>query len=119
MVAAWDLDEIKEVNENCILMSNLRQASTSSPQIDKSPVYDSDGSVEAHHYDNCYDNDIFNMFTQEEQIKRLLSAVKVTTAGYGLYCCQVNAASEYGYYCLKSMFEENLQLLVKANINAD
>nr|GEU92861.1 putative ribonuclease H-like domain-containing protein [Tanacetum cinerariifolium] len=32
---------------------------------------------------------------------------------------KANAASEYGYYCLKLMFEEKLQLLVKANINAD
>nr|GFB38952.1 hypothetical protein [Tanacetum cinerariifolium] len=29
MVAAADLDEIKEVNANCILMANLQQASTS------------------------------------------------------------------------------------------
>nr|GFD52060.1 hypothetical protein [Tanacetum cinerariifolium] len=27
--AAADLDEIKEVNENCILMAHLQQASTS------------------------------------------------------------------------------------------
>nr|GEZ27100.1 hypothetical protein [Tanacetum cinerariifolium] len=30
-----------------------------------------------------------------------------------------NAASEYGYYCLKSMFEEKLQLLDNADIDAD
>nr|GFC01854.1 hypothetical protein [Tanacetum cinerariifolium] len=29
MVAAVDIDEIKEVNANCILMANLQQASTS------------------------------------------------------------------------------------------
>nr|GFB49268.1 hypothetical protein [Tanacetum cinerariifolium] len=29
MAATADLDEIKEVNANCILMSNLQQASTS------------------------------------------------------------------------------------------
>nr|GEW37263.1 retrovirus-related Pol polyprotein from transposon TNT 1-94 [Tanacetum cinerariifolium] len=29
MAAAADLDEIKEVNENCILMANLQQASSS------------------------------------------------------------------------------------------
>ncbi|GJY34083.1 hypothetical protein Tco_0418552 [Tanacetum coccineum] len=43
MAAAVDLDEIKEVNANCILMANLQQASTSGTQIDKAPVYDSDG----------------------------------------------------------------------------
>nr|GFD02655.1 hypothetical protein [Tanacetum cinerariifolium] len=43
MVAAADLDEIKEVNANCILMANLQQASSSSTQTDSTPVYDSDG----------------------------------------------------------------------------
>nr|GEU42193.1 hypothetical protein [Tanacetum cinerariifolium] len=46
MVAAADLDEIKKVNANCILMANLQQASTSGTQSDKDPVYDSDGSAE-------------------------------------------------------------------------
>ncbi|GKD47698.1 hypothetical protein Tco_1276674, partial [Tanacetum coccineum] len=41
-----DLDEIEEVNANCILMANLQQASTSGTQTDNAPVYDSDGSVE-------------------------------------------------------------------------
>nr|GFC44969.1 hypothetical protein [Tanacetum cinerariifolium] len=40
------LEEIKEVNANCILMSNLQQALTSSTQTDSAPVYDSDGSAE-------------------------------------------------------------------------
>nr|GEU68885.1 retrovirus-related Pol polyprotein from transposon TNT 1-94 [Tanacetum cinerariifolium] len=67
MAATADLDEIEEVNANCILMANLQQASTSGTQTDKAPVYDSDGSAEVHNYEDCYDNDIFNMFTQEEQ----------------------------------------------------
>nr|GEY05395.1 hypothetical protein [Tanacetum cinerariifolium] len=33
-----DLDEIKEVNANCILMANLQQASTSSTQTDSAAV---------------------------------------------------------------------------------
>nr|GEU41627.1 hypothetical protein [Tanacetum cinerariifolium] len=55
-VAAWsegngnenngDLDEIEEVNANCILMANLQQASTLGTQTDKAPVYDLDGSAE-------------------------------------------------------------------------
>nr|GEU84467.1 hypothetical protein [Tanacetum cinerariifolium] len=61
-----DLDKIEEVNANCILMANLQQALTSGTQSDKAPVYDSDGSAEVHNYENCYDNEIFNMFTQEE-----------------------------------------------------
>nr|GEV14143.1 hypothetical protein [Tanacetum cinerariifolium] len=43
---AADLDEIEEVNANCILMANLQQASTSSTQTDKALIYDSDGSTE-------------------------------------------------------------------------
>nr|GEZ02651.1 copia protein [Tanacetum cinerariifolium] len=64
MAAAADIDEIEEVNANCILMANLQQASTSGTQTDSAPVYDSDGSAEVH--ENCDDNEIFNMFTQEE-----------------------------------------------------
>nr|GEZ17997.1 hypothetical protein [Tanacetum cinerariifolium] len=46
MAAAADLDEIEEVNANCILMANLQQASTSGTQTDKAPIYDSNGSAE-------------------------------------------------------------------------
>nr|GFA37379.1 hypothetical protein [Tanacetum cinerariifolium] len=68
--AATDLDEIEEVNANCILMANLQQASSSGTQTDSAPVYDSDRSAKVH---ENYDNDeIFNMFTQEEQYTELL-----------------------------------------------
>nr|GEV96137.1 hypothetical protein [Tanacetum cinerariifolium] len=46
MVVVGDLDEIEEVNANCILMANLQHASTSGTQHDKAPVYDTDGSAE-------------------------------------------------------------------------
>nr|GFB27582.1 hypothetical protein [Tanacetum cinerariifolium] len=46
MAAAADLDEIEEVNANCILMANLQQASTSGTQSDNAPVYYTDGSAE-------------------------------------------------------------------------
>nr|GEU37031.1 retrovirus-related Pol polyprotein from transposon TNT 1-94 [Tanacetum cinerariifolium] len=72
MAAAADLDEIEEVNANCILMANLQQASTLGTQSEKAPVYDSDRSAEVHDYENCDNNDIFNMFTQEEQYTELL-----------------------------------------------
>nr|GEW79974.1 retrovirus-related Pol polyprotein from transposon TNT 1-94 [Tanacetum cinerariifolium] len=75
MAAACDLDEIEEVNVNCILMANLQQASTSGTQLDKAPVYDTDGSSKVHLNDNCYDNEIFNMFTQEEQYTDLLEPI--------------------------------------------
>nr|GFC39032.1 hypothetical protein [Tanacetum cinerariifolium] len=37
MAAAVDLDEIEEVNANCILMANLQQASSSGTQTDSAP----------------------------------------------------------------------------------
>nr|GEU61461.1 retrovirus-related Pol polyprotein from transposon TNT 1-94 [Tanacetum cinerariifolium] len=46
MAAAADLDDIEEVNANCILMTNLQQALTSGSQADKAPIYDSDGLAE-------------------------------------------------------------------------
>nr|GEY07832.1 hypothetical protein [Tanacetum cinerariifolium] len=45
MAVAGDLDEIEEVNANCILMANLQHASTSSTQFDKASVYDTYGSA--------------------------------------------------------------------------
>nr|GEY87005.1 hypothetical protein [Tanacetum cinerariifolium] len=75
MAAVAVLDEIEEVNANCILMANLQQASTSGTQTDKAPVYDSDRSAEVHNYEKCYYNEIFNMFTQEEQYTELLEPI--------------------------------------------
>nr|GFA59520.1 hypothetical protein [Tanacetum cinerariifolium] len=49
------------------------QASTSGTQTDSAPVYDTDGSAEVH--ENCDDNEIFNMFTQEEQYTKLLEPI--------------------------------------------
>nr|GEY83080.1 hypothetical protein [Tanacetum cinerariifolium] len=46
MAATAYLDEIEEVNANCILMANLQQASTPGTQSDNAPVYDTDGSAE-------------------------------------------------------------------------
>nr|GEX43971.1 hypothetical protein [Tanacetum cinerariifolium] len=72
---AGDIEEIEEVNANCILMANLQQASSSDTQADKAPVYDSDGSAEVHQSKNCYNNKIFNMFNHEEQYIELLESV--------------------------------------------
>nr|GEW49069.1 hypothetical protein [Tanacetum cinerariifolium] len=75
MAAAGAYDEIKKVTANFSLQDNLQQASTSGTQFDKASIYDSDGSAEVHHFENCYDNDIFNMFTQEEQYTELLEPI--------------------------------------------
>nr|GFA28867.1 hypothetical protein [Tanacetum cinerariifolium] len=55
--------------------NNLQQASTCGTQSDKAHVYDSDGSAEVYLSKNCYDNDIFNMFTQEEEYTELLEPI--------------------------------------------
>nr|GEU76032.1 retrovirus-related Pol polyprotein from transposon TNT 1-94 [Tanacetum cinerariifolium] len=75
MAAAGDLDKIEEVNSNCILMANLQHASTSGTQHDKVHVYDTNSSAEVQLNDNCYDNEIFNMFTQEERYTNLLKPI--------------------------------------------
>nr|GEV89077.1 reverse transcriptase domain-containing protein [Tanacetum cinerariifolium] len=73
MAAAADLDDIEEVNANCILMANLQQVLTSGTQFDSTPVYDTDESAEVHK--NYDDNEIFNMFTQEEHYTELLEPI--------------------------------------------
>nr|GEY05491.1 hypothetical protein [Tanacetum cinerariifolium] len=71
-----DLDEIEEVNANCILMANLQQAPTSGTQTDSAPVYDSDGLAEytkllnpipESHQVPQNDNDIISEDTSMEQ----------------------------------------------------
>ncbi|GKB60182.1 hypothetical protein Tco_0916368 [Tanacetum coccineum] len=75
MAAAGACEQTERANANCTLENNLQQASTSGTQSDKAPVYDSDGSAEVHLSENCHDNDIFNMFTQEEQYTELLEPI--------------------------------------------
>ncbi|GJT49889.1 hypothetical protein Tco_0976046 [Tanacetum coccineum] len=75
MAAVGAYDKIEEVDANCTLKDNLQQASTSGTQTDSTLVYDSDGSAEVHHSKKCYDNDIFNMFTQEEKYTKLLEPI--------------------------------------------
>nr|GEW80880.1 hypothetical protein [Tanacetum cinerariifolium] len=52
MAAVGNLDEIEKVNANCILMANLQHASTSGTQLDKTSVYDTDGSAKL--FQNSY-----------------------------------------------------------------
>nr|GEU53019.1 hypothetical protein [Tanacetum cinerariifolium] len=78
MVAAADLDEIEEVNANCILMVNLQQASTSGTQTDKAPIYDSDGSAEEIRalYDSLYQN----LAIEVEKVNMVNRKLKETNA---------------------------------------
>nr|GFA50846.1 hypothetical protein [Tanacetum cinerariifolium]GFA50877.1 hypothetical protein [Tanacetum cinerariifolium] len=64
-------EETERVKVNCTSEDTLQQASTFGTQSDNAPVYDSNGSTEVHHYDNCYNNDIFNILTQEVQYTNL------------------------------------------------
>nr|GEY78466.1 hypothetical protein [Tanacetum cinerariifolium] len=44
-------------------------------EIEEALVYDTDGLAKVHLNDNCYDNEIFNMFTQEGQYTDLLEPI--------------------------------------------
>nr|GEX40984.1 hypothetical protein [Tanacetum cinerariifolium] len=83
MAAAGDLDEIEEVNGNCILMANLQQASTSGTQLDKDLVYDTDGSAEVEisqeKYEKlkkCYQKSVY----QEQCLTRKINALHLSFA---------------------------------------
>ncbi|GJY88719.1 putative nucleotidyltransferase, ribonuclease H [Tanacetum coccineum] len=45
-IVVANCEQIEELNANCILMANLKQASTSGTHADKAPVYDLEGSSE-------------------------------------------------------------------------
>nr|GEV82669.1 hypothetical protein [Tanacetum cinerariifolium] len=88
---------------------DLMQASTSCTQTDKAPVFDSNGSAVVHHYENCYDNDTFNMFTQEEQYTKLLELITELHL-VQQYNTGVSAASE-----LQRKYAKCLLLLVHSD----
>ncbi|GKC60660.1 hypothetical protein Tco_1088258 [Tanacetum coccineum] len=72
MSVAADIDEIEEVNANCILMANLQQASTSGTQTDKAPIYDSDGSAEQ--------SLVYNLAIEVKKVNMVNRNMKVTNA---------------------------------------
>ncbi|GJX75014.1 hypothetical protein Tco_0313609 [Tanacetum coccineum] len=73
-----DIDDIEEVNANCILMANLKQASTSGTETDKAPVYDSDGSAEVTraYFESLYNN----LVTEVEKVNAVNRKMKETNA---------------------------------------
>nr|GEV67250.1 hypothetical protein [Tanacetum cinerariifolium] len=77
MAAADAYEETERVKANCTLENNLQQVSTYGTQSGKALVYDSDGSAEVNLSKNCYENDMFNMFTQKEQYTELLEPILV------------------------------------------
>nr|GEU95342.1 Gag-Pol polyprotein [Tanacetum cinerariifolium] len=60
---------------NAVQNVRNQQASTLGTQTDKAPVYDLYGSAEVYDYENCYNNEIFNMFTQEDQYNELFEPI--------------------------------------------
>ncbi|GJR57512.1 hypothetical protein Tco_1499674 [Tanacetum coccineum] len=66
MATAGACEETKRVNANCTIENNLQQASPSGNQSDNAPIYESDGSIEVHEYEHCYNYEIFNLFTKED-----------------------------------------------------
>nr|GEV23493.1 retrovirus-related Pol polyprotein from transposon TNT 1-94 [Tanacetum cinerariifolium] len=76
MATAVDLDEIEEVNENCILMVNLQQASTSGTQTDKALVYDLDGSPEINALHLSSDKQIMTLNEEISDLNKQLSMEK-------------------------------------------
>nr|GFB73109.1 hypothetical protein [Tanacetum cinerariifolium] len=61
---------------NDVIGNQVIHNAVQNPRIDSAPVYDTDGSTEVH--ENCDDNEIFNMFTQEEQYTELLEPITET-----------------------------------------
>nr|GEX71732.1 hypothetical protein [Tanacetum cinerariifolium] len=57
------------------LARNCTQALTLGTQSNKALIYDLDGSIEVKLHDNCYNDEIFNIFTQEEQYTELLELI--------------------------------------------
>nr|GEX96476.1 putative reverse transcriptase domain, aspartic peptidase domain protein [Tanacetum cinerariifolium] len=67
------LEDIYAAVDSCKTAQEIWLRQASGTQTDSAPVYDTDGSAEVHK--NCDDNEIFNMFTQEEQYTELLEPI--------------------------------------------
>nr|GFB30310.1 hypothetical protein [Tanacetum cinerariifolium] len=80
MAVTADVDEIKEVNANCILMANLQQASTSGTQTDRAPIYDSDGSTEINALHLSTGKQIMTLNEQILDLNKQLSKEKSTVS---------------------------------------
>nr|GEV60215.1 hypothetical protein [Tanacetum cinerariifolium] len=65
-----DLDEIEEVNANCILMANLQQASTSGTQTDKALYTELLEPIHEPHQEPQNDNNVISSVSSVEQSGR-------------------------------------------------
>nr|GEX44252.1 hypothetical protein [Tanacetum cinerariifolium] len=91
MAAAADLDEIEEVNANCILMANLQQASTSVPHNDNNGIstvtsVEQGGETVEQHPTNfeetraLYDSLYHNLAIEVEKVNSINCKLKETNA---------------------------------------
>nr|GEV04366.1 hypothetical protein [Tanacetum cinerariifolium] len=70
-----DLDEIEEVNANCILIENLQQASTSGTQTDKALIHDSNGLAEVSEQKNTTKGtSVYTKFSKQSILGKLASS---------------------------------------------
>nr|GEY25164.1 retrovirus-related Pol polyprotein from transposon TNT 1-94 [Tanacetum cinerariifolium] len=86
IVAAADLDEIEEVNANCILLASLQQASTSGTQTNKAPYTKLLEPILESHQVPQNDNNVISEVTSVEQsggtVKQHPANVEETRALY-------------------------------------
>nr|GEZ01719.1 hypothetical protein [Tanacetum cinerariifolium] len=81
LIFRLNLDDIEEVNANCILMDNLQQASTSGTQTDTTPIYDSDGSAKN---DSNVISEVSSMEQDGGTVEQHPTNIEETRALYGL-----------------------------------
>nr|GEW37828.1 hypothetical protein [Tanacetum cinerariifolium] len=79
MAKAFKLNYSTPTNNNQMISSNPPNRQIAQPGMnmgqDRQMQMVGDGSAEVHDYENCDDNEIFNMFTQEEQYTELLEPI--------------------------------------------
>ncbi|GJZ91552.1 hypothetical protein Tco_0663479 [Tanacetum coccineum] len=120
-----DLDEIKEVNTNCILMANFQQASTSGIQIDKAPIYDSDGSAEAKSREELYFSNTSKMASVSKLVSKSISIPNEefsddTSPSVARKFLNEHKSLEYEIECLlRAVFSQDIMLIVQSNSVVD
>ncbi|GJW42689.1 hypothetical protein Tco_0071488 [Tanacetum coccineum] len=116
MAAIANLDEIKEVNANCILMANLQQASTSGTQTDNAPVYESNGSAEN---DSNVIHAVFSVEQDEGTVEQHPAAIEKTQAAKFVRDFQSLAKEADESLAKHKALELEIECLLRAVISQD
>ncbi|GJU58480.1 hypothetical protein Tco_1236246, partial [Tanacetum coccineum] len=101
-----DLDEIVEVNANCILMTNLQQASTLGNQTDKAPVYDPTGPSKEQYTELL--EPISEPYQVQQNDNNVISAVSSVEQSWGIV--EQNLATVEETHALYDSFYNNLAI---------